>query len=331
MRPTGITFIGVFLVATAFSRAVSSQAIEAWVSRDDTIVNGNDSPVGLVVDASGNVYVAGTTAADPFTFEFLTIKYDPDGNELWLALYEPGETLESIAADDAGNFYVTGRSDLGQSMVKYDSDGNELWASDFSLRITADIAVNGSGDVYISSWNYLVKYALDGRELWNTFLEGRRRAMAVEENGSVYAIITSQSEPLVSELVTVKYDASGNKLWAARLDGGSGAAVAIDAAGDVYVMGGYEWAMLTLKYSSEGEELWSALGADLAIDPAGQVYVAGRLDDNMGLVKYDADGNELWGASYADRSETTGLALHDNGEITVVGGRAIVHYNAAGV
>src|SRR5882724_11615168 len=64
----------------------------------------------MVFDSSGNIIVAGYDAGD-----YLTAKYDSNGNLLWSAresgrvgdlAVPPGIT--SLTVDDAGNVYVTG-------------------------------------------------------------------------------------------------------------------------------------------------------------------------------------------------------------------------------
>ena len=66
------------------------------------------------VDAAGNVYVTGESAGAGFDFDYATIKYDPEGNELWVARYNgPGngsDVASALAVDAAGNVYVTGQS-----------------------------------------------------------------------------------------------------------------------------------------------------------------------------------------------------------------------------
>ena len=109
---------------------------------------------------------------------------------------------------------------------------------------------------------------------------------------------------------TVKYDAAGNLLWLARYEGADrfssafARAIALDAAGNVYVTGAddhffecdielepTEDDYATLKYSPMGEELWLATydgpedlddgAADIAVDDQGNVYVTGQAGSTL--------------------------------------------------
>nr|MBA3726504.1 hypothetical protein [Armatimonadota bacterium] len=69
----------------------------------------------LAVDAAGNVYVTGfSNGAGGFPNDYATIKYDSNGNQLWVARYNgPGNSSDgasALAVDAAGNVYVTGTS-----------------------------------------------------------------------------------------------------------------------------------------------------------------------------------------------------------------------------
>ena len=64
------------------------------------------------MDGSGNVYVTGRSYGSGTDYDYATLKYDPDGNQLWIQRYNgPGNALDeatAIAVDGAGNVYVTG-------------------------------------------------------------------------------------------------------------------------------------------------------------------------------------------------------------------------------
>jgi hypothetical protein len=84
-------------------------------------------PIALQTDKEGNVYVSGLAGYDS-TFGgggFGTVKYSPDGDELWRSFYAPGgfASTTGFALDEAGNVYVTGYGctefGCGSATVKY--------------------------------------------------------------------------------------------------------------------------------------------------------------------------------------------------------------------
>src|SRR6266540_3792886 len=82
---------------------------EQWVARYNGPANGSDTPKGVAVDSSGNVYVTGGSAGSGGYFDYATVKYDSAGQEQWVARYN-GPRARAIAIDGSGNVYVTGES-----------------------------------------------------------------------------------------------------------------------------------------------------------------------------------------------------------------------------
>ena len=218
----------------------------------------------LAVDAAGNVYVTGSSSGP--SNDYATIKYDANGNQLWVARYNgPGHSTAhatALAVDAAGNVYVTG--------------GRILKGAAMPRSSTMPTAISSGWRVYIGAraWHYAAT------------------ALAVDAAGNVYVTGGVQAG---SDYATVKYDSTGNELWAARYNGpgnsvDSAEALAVDASGNVYVTGyssgsatGYDYA--TVKYDADGNQLWVARyngtgNSDdqanaLAVDAAGDVYVTG--------------------------------------------------------
>ena len=55
---------------------------------------GSDYPCAIAVDNWGNIYVAGRSYSASSRDDYTTIKYDSDGNELWVALEKAGDDLD---------------------------------------------------------------------------------------------------------------------------------------------------------------------------------------------------------------------------------------------
>jgi len=93
-----------------------AQVSEDWVRRYDN--GAQDSATDLAVDVAGNVHVTGYSFADEFSpSDYATVKYDAEGNQLWVRRYDSGgeDFPYALAVDDAGNTYVTGFSRDGMS------------------------------------------------------------------------------------------------------------------------------------------------------------------------------------------------------------------------
>src|SRR5688572_13621269 len=112
------------------------QGNEVWVAKYNGPVNGSDRATAIALDAAGNVYVTGGSLGDIYRRDYATIKYDPQGNEAWVARYHGSNPYgnngaTAIAVDAKGNVYVTGLSggccDNGDyATIKYDPKGNEV-------------------------------------------------------------------------------------------------------------------------------------------------------------------------------------------------------------
>jgi hypothetical protein len=111
----GLILVPVFLmVGNVFSQPV----VEEWAARyhGPATVNAYDHAHDLPIDASGNVYVTGYSTGISTKTHYATIKYDSDGNELWVARYngtgdgDGDDEAQALAVDSLGNVYVTGWS-----------------------------------------------------------------------------------------------------------------------------------------------------------------------------------------------------------------------------
>ncbi|MFC7671167.1 hypothetical protein ACFQT0_30055 [Hymenobacter humi] len=150
-------------------------------------------------------------------------------------------------------------------------------------------------------------------------------------------------------------DESLTEQWVARYSSASNyfesaTALAVDAAGNVYVTGYIYYPhvnsadYVTIKYSPTGQELWrtsysesGAFGSEayalaLAVDATGNVYVTGTADTgdranaHYATIKYSPTGQQLWVASYngpgSGSDYAAALAVDPAGNVYVTGASA---------
>jgi hypothetical protein len=105
----GVSFYGTFKANT--------NATWLWTNYYPTPgPNPNSSAFALAIDSTGNSYVTGYSPIANGTNNIVTIKYSPNGNQLWLQTYNGlnagTDVGNAIAVDNNGNVYVTGYETL---------------------------------------------------------------------------------------------------------------------------------------------------------------------------------------------------------------------------
>ncbi|MGE5363644.1 MAG: SBBP repeat-containing protein [Bacteroidota bacterium] len=323
------TFILFAFIVLFSARAVNSQSFTWANSAGGT---GTDEGKSIAVDASGNVYVAGSFNSASITFgttpplensgnsDVFLVKYDAAGNVLW-AQSAGGKYADygrSVAVDGSGNIYMTG--DFSSQEISFGTE-------------TLTNTDEGSADIF------LVKFNSDGNVLWaqsyGTAYTDRGISVVTDASGNVYmtgcfssAQITFGTTPPIenagnSDVFLVKYDAAGDVLWAKSAGGTGndyGKSVAVDASGNIYVTGDYNSPAIAVnsttltnvnsagtsdiflsKYDTNGNLIWAKsaggsandLAESVAADPLGNVYAAG----NFSSKTFTADPATLWNST----------------------------------
>jgi hypothetical protein len=271
-----------------------------WAVTFNGNMNSNDYGCAIAADNNQNVYVAGAVR-DSVTnyYDIAVIKYDANGNMLWVKKYNgPGsfdDIPKKIAVDIAGNVFVAGTSygdNTDYAVIKYNSAGLQQWVYRYSG------ALGGADELY---------------------------DMKLDNGGDI--IVTGSSIGTGSGLdyATIKiYNSSGLQAWVSRYFNNEGGGIPDEAAsldiaqnGDVYVTGssysinnGMD--IFTQKYSgSTGAQQWSRryigtgnaqtdLGKKIVSDKYGNAFVIGttyisnEANKRTSIIKYDSFGNEQW-------------------------------------
>lgn len=285
---------------------------------------------GVAADAAGNVYVTGyfrqavtigaTTLLTDSTDAFLA-KYTAQGVPLWarrLGSTGQGAGYE-VVADAAGNCYVAGvfrgtvvlnstttlisQSDGDEFLIKYDPQGVPVWGQRSSDLAPSYRNFPFPGISFPISPYLNLHLALDAQG--NLYSAGRFRGTTVRGATS----FTAQGPANTSDALVTKYNPQGQVQWA-RQGGGAGndyaADVAVDAAGNVVVVGGYNAA------ATFGGVTFPSLSASISDN-----Y-------NVFVLKYDAQGSVLWGrpivpASFRDYALMKAVGVDAAGNAYVLG------------
>jgi uncharacterized delta-60 repeat protein len=295
----------------------SATGVELWSICYNGPGNDEDCATAIAVDRSGTFYVTGYSTGSGTGYDYATIKYNPEGAEMWSARYNgPGsynDRANAIAVDGLGNVYVTGQVSISDyATVKYNAAGVKQWVAFY----------NGPGNS-----------------------DDRASAIAVSTLGNVYVTGTSYNSGSLRDYATIKYSPEGLQQWVARYDDSANyddyaTAIAVDELENVYVTGtgsgGANYA--TIKYNIAGEEQWIARYTGhvsveeqanaIALDSFGNVYVTGvsygsETSRDYATVKYDAAGIEQWVARYSGPSssddQASGIAIDESGNVYVTG------------
>lgn len=288
----------------------------------------------IALDNLGNSYLGGYTVREDEFTNYLVVKRDIDGNELWRkefnGIADNADEIEDIAYDTNNNrLIVTGFSNSGFA-------GNDFWT----------IALNPTGEIIWSA-------------LYNDISANQYEqpnALAIDDNGNVFITGDEDSDPtsnIQKDALTVAYNSSGEFLWARKFD----QAFDLDRGEDIAVTNGViavcgrsgnggDDDYLVLGYDLQGNLLWSIVedsgGTDraTAIDTDGvdSFYTTGRFDngndDDFYTLRISSSGAIVWTRTFDFVEDDRGdfIEVGANGNIYVAGrsdanATALVNYN----
>jgi Bacterial Ig domain/Beta-propeller repeat len=316
---------------------------------DDTQVkqfgtNDDDLGSGVVVDATGNVYITGVTSgsfpgnSNAGKEDVFLIKFDVNGAQQWVKQLgtDGNDSASGVVVDVTGNVYITGEaggsfpgtSNAGKRdifLMKFDANGTQQWVKQFGTNdddLASGVALDATGNVYVVG-------TTDG---------------SFPGNGNVGE----------SGCFLLKFNANGTQRWVKQFgtesfDNASG--VAVDVTGNVYITGQTGgsfpgninvggWDVFLMKFDVNGTQQWlkqlgtteSEFASGVAVDASNNVYITGQTggsfpgNSNVGyfdglLMKFDANGSQRWVKQFGSDNDdyVHGVAVDVTGNAYITG------------
>ena len=352
-----------------------------WLRHENGSGHSDDFGYFTAVDAQGRACMTGTATNADGLLEVLTVLYDATGHKLWSQSYigngGGGDYGSHVAYSPDGTVLVAGESvgsgtDYDLLLLKYDMAGNLIWerrydgpASGYDgLAGARTLAVDDNGDIMLAGHStgigtsydlVILRYSEDGNLLWSDRINGSANgvdtafALRIDDQHNILIGGGTTNTVTGRDILILKYDAAGNRLWEQQYAGPGAAfdfvwAGELDAAGNLIVCGvtggvGSGDDAIVQKYDTNGNLLWSRTfnGANnghdgafgMSVSDQGSVamtgYVRKSYEDLTFTQLYDAGGTLLWtrefGVSplYLGTDFGTDCEIDSAGNVNVVG------------
>ncbi|MCX2739068.1 SBBP repeat-containing protein [Pontibacter anaerobius] len=320
---------------------------------------------GIATDHSGNVYVTGsfrvsitfgnTTLTTEGDQDIFLAKYNASGELQWVnqAGGDDIDAGEDMAVDEAGNIYVTGifsstatfgdksltsTQSVNVFLAKYDAAGSVQWVKQRDGYSNNAVAVDASGNSYITGNKSLAKYDATGELQWNKEMNNINLGGGTNNQGGIDIALDDSGNAYVAGLYAgpaafgsttlntygsydafvAKYSPDGSVLWARRAGGTKddrAHGISVDASGNAYVVGFFQekssfgnssltssgvYDAFLVKYNTSGTAQWSQNPKGLVQEGVGNSTVV----DDYGNVY--VTGTFMGSASFGDHDEVVG-------------------------
>ena len=273
-----------------------------------------DSVVGIVLDSSENIYIAGVVKVDldgqsvAGGNDFMLIKFNHLGVKQWTKLKGTSsyDQAYGLTIDSSDNLYTFGGYDganntnSDMSVVKHDSDGNFQWVKTLdNSSISFDggnyVAIDSSGNIFTGAGDTVGKFNSSGEMQWQVS-QSNGEGIVLDSSGNVYV-----SEDNVT---LTKYNSSGTVQWSNTLSSSGNdyvEGIAIDSSDNIFITG------------STSGDLDGNTNANSNSESAGSY--------DAFLIKYDSSGNKQWTKQIGTSTYEKGRSVttDTNGNIYLTG------------
>ncbi len=161
---SGNTIIGGYYIPSTSEMQISLVSLNDTLGLNWSVLHdpsaGEDKIIGLVTDASGNIYVTGHTEETPNYFKCYTAKFSNTGNLIWERDYqspEGGAFGKSIKLGTSGEIYVAGMNyndgnDTNIITLVYREDGKLITSKEYNAggtEILSNLELDYWGNIYL--------------------------------------------------------------------------------------------------------------------------------------------------------------------------------------
>ena len=278
----------------------------------DTDPSGNVFLCGYLGSANFPLLTMGTYFESTFGYAGFIVKFNNTGTLLW-STYFNGGTTNYLATDNSGNLFLCGTT------------ASTLFPSTNSGTYFQPNLGGTNQDAYIAKFDAL------GNLTWATRYGGSgtdaSQSIATDQNGNVFLVGTTTStnfpvqnagtyfDPTYANFQSgfiVKFDNTGNRLWASYLKGAATLIATTDLNGRIYIT---------------GSSITSTVNTIPLLNPGGTSYYQGSISSSLiavsdaFILKFDNMGNQLWGTYYGGNSVDRGTSLSSDklGNIFITG------------
>lgn len=232
----------------------NTSGVQQWVARYNgagaSDCTDPDYAKIIKIDAAGNIYVTGDAYNTSKLFNIVTIKYNNNGVQQWVASYNNNSSnkddrVNDMFIDNLGNIYLTGLSFQNNQnndyiTLKYNSSGSLLWSARYNgpasgNDVANSITVDKLGTVFVTGQSLgittdmdiaTIAYSNDGVQQWvqrynsrtNTFEEGKLISMAFPD----WVVVAGNSNKGTADdfdYLVALYSNSGELKWVRQFDG----------------------------------------------------------------------------------------------------------------
>ncbi|HAX49203.1 MAG TPA: SBBP repeat-containing protein [Ignavibacteria bacterium] len=250
----------------------------------------DDEAYKLILDASSNVYVCGTSMGSVTQKDFAVFKLNSSGATQWSKRYSHTNSEEypvDIKITQSGDVYVTGYAFVSGNAsdfltVKYNSSGTQQWVFPFNIggeETGLSLALDASGNAYIGGYTnaygtgndcFVYSVSSAGSFRWMQRYTGPGNAddkvncIYIDQSGNIFAAGNTTQGASGNDVFAACYNSNGTQLWLNTLNVGGNEiiySVAGDLSSNIYLAGktnayGNSDDYLTISYNSSGSFRW---------------------------------------------------------------------------